>query len=148
MTGWRVGYLCAPEELCSAALKIHQYVMLSAPTGAQHAAVEALKNGWESCAAMVNEYHVRRNLFVKSLNRAGLPCHMPKGAFYAFPSVKETGLSDEVFAERLLKEHHVAVVPGSIFGPSGEGHLRCSYAVSRDDLLTSVARIEEFIGKL
>ena len=97
---------------------------------------------------MVSEYHVRRNLFVKSLNRAGLPCHMPKGAFYAFPSVKETGLSDEVFAERLLKEHRVAVVPGSVFGPSGEGHLRCSYAVSRDDLLTAVARIEEFIGKL
>ncbi|ADN34784.1 aminotransferase class I and II [Methanolacinia petrolearia DSM 11571] len=148
MTGWRVGYLCAPEEICSAALKIHQYVMLSAPTGAQYAAIEALKNSWDSCKAMVNEYHVRRNLFVNSVNRAGLPCHMPKGAFYAFPSVKDTGLSDEVFAERLLKEHHVAVVPGSVFGPSGEGHLRCSYAVSRDDLLTAVARIEEFIGKL
>ncbi len=148
MTGWRVGYICAPEELCSAALKIHQYVMLSAPTGAQYAAVEALKNGWDSCAAMVREYRIRRNLFVKSLNRAGLSCHMPSGAFYAFPSVSETGLSDEEFAERLLKEHHVAVVPGSVFGPSGVGHLRCSYAVSRDDLMTAAARIEEFIGKL
>jgi len=148
MTGWRVGYLCAPEELCSATLKIHQYVMLSAPTTAQYAAVEALRNGADECHKMVSEYKIRRNLFVNGLNRAGLKTHMPKGAFYAFPNISDFGISDEEFAERLLKEHHVAVVPGNVFGPSGKGHLRCSYAVSREDLMTSVGRIEEFISDL
>lgn len=148
MTGWRVGYLCAPEQLCSAILKIHQYVMLSAPTTAQHAAVEALRNGADSCREMVSEYKIRRNLFVKGLNRAGLKTHMPKGAFYAFPNISEYGISDEEFAERLLKEHHVAVVPGNVFGPCGKDHLRCSYAVSRENLMASVGRIEEFISGL
>ncbi len=148
MTGWRVGYLCAPKEICSAVLKIHQYVMLSAPTTAQYAAVEALRNGADACQEMVREYKIRRNLFVKGLNRAGLTTHMPNGAFYAFPNITEYGLSDEEFAEKLLKEHHVAVVPGSVFGPAGEGHLRCSYAVSREDLMTAVGRIEEFVSEL
>ncbi|WOF17182.1 aminotransferase class I/II-fold pyridoxal phosphate-dependent enzyme [Methanoplanus sp. FWC-SCC4] len=148
MTGWRIGYLCAPEEMCKSILKIHQYVMLSAPTTAQYAGIEALRNGADSCREMVQEYKIRRNLFVKGLNRAGLETHMPKGAFYAFPSVKSFGISDEEFAERLLKEYHVAVVPGSVFGPSGKNHLRCSYAVSREDLMIAVGKIEEFISTL
>lgn len=148
MTGWRVGYICAPETICSAVLKIHQYVMLSAPTTAQYAAVEALRNGADACREMVSEYKIRRNLFVNGLNRAGLKTHMPNGAFYAFPNITEYGISDEEFAERLLKEHHVAVVPGSVFGPAGVGHLRCSYAVSREDLMTAVGRIEQFVSDL
>ena len=148
MTGWRIGYLCAPPSLCEAALKIQQYVMLSAPTAGQYAAVEALKNGAEARDEMVSEYMMRRNLFVKGLNRVGLECHMPNGAFYAFPSVASTGLTDESFAEGLLRDQHVAVVPGSVFGPSGAGHLRCAYAVSRDDLRTALDRIEEFISSL
>ena len=148
MTGWRVGYLCAPRELCAAALKIHQYVMLCAPAMGQLAAMEALRSGEEEKDAMVSEYRLRRNLFVEGLNRVGLPCHLPRGAFYAFPSVTQTGLSDDEFAERLLKEKKVAVVPGSVFGAAGKGHLRCSYAVSRQDLLTALKRIEEFISGL
>ena len=148
MTGWRVAYLCAPKELCDAVLKIHQYVMLSAPTMSQYAAVGALRNADQDREEMVTEYQMRRNLFVRGLNRIGLTCHLPRGAFYAFPSIKDFGLSDVEFAERLLKEQHVAVVPGSVFGPSGEGHLRCAYAVSREDLREAVNRIEAFITSL
>jgi len=148
MTGWRIGYICAPQEIAAAALKIHQYVMLSAPTMSQYAAVEAVKNGWDARNEMVREYNIRRNLFVNGMRRAGLECHMPKGAIYAFPSVESTGLSDEEFAERLLKEKHIAVVPGSIFGPSGTNHLRCCYAISRDNLVTAIERIEEFVNEL
>jgi aminotransferase len=146
MTGWRVGYLCAPKEIAELALKIHQYVMLCAPTMGQMAAVEALRNGEEEKNAMVREYRQRRNLFVEGLNRIGLPCHLPKGAFYAFPSVAGTGLSDQEFAERLLTEQQVAVVPGSVFGPSGKDHLRCAYAVSREDLATALRRMEAFLS--
>lgn len=148
MTGWRVAYLCAPKELCDAALKIHQYVMLSAPTMSQYAAVGALKNADLDREEMVTEYQMRRNLFVRGLNRIGLTCHLPRGAFYAFPSVKEFGISDVEFAERLLIEQHVAVVPGSVFGPSGAGHLRCAYAVSREDLREAIRRIEAFTTSL
>jgi len=148
MTGWRVGYLCAPQELSEAILKIHQYVMLCAPAMGQVAALEGLRHGADARDRMVNEYMMRRNLFVRGLNRVGLPCHMPKGAFYAFPSVAGTGLADYEFAERLLKEQHVAVVPGSAFGPSGAGHVRCSYAVSKEDLQTAVEKIETFISDL
>lgn len=148
MTGWRIGYICAPRELCDAALKIHQYIMLSAPTMSQYAAVGALRGGDIAREEMVTEYQMRRNMFVRGLNRIGLPCHMPKGAFYAFPSVRDTGISDVEFAERLVTEQHVAVVPGSVFGPAGEGHLRCAYAVSRDDLRTAVDRIGEFLETL
>ncbi len=148
MTGWRVAYLCAPKELCDAALKIHQYVMLSAPTMSQYAAVGALKNADLDREEMVTEYQMRRNLFVRGLNRIGLTCHLPRGAFYAFPSVKEFGISDVEFAERLLMEQHVAVVPGSVFGPSGAGHLRCAYAVSREDLREAIRRIEAFTTSL
>jgi aminotransferase len=148
MTGWRIGYLCAPSTLCEAALKIHQYVMLCAPIMAQMAAVEALKNGEEEKNRMVREYHLRRNLFVEGLNRIGLPCHMPEGAFYAFPSVEKTGLDDISFAERLLAEKQVAVVPGSAFGEAGKGHIRCAYAVSREHLIEALKRIESFISGL
>jgi aminotransferase len=148
MTGWRVAYLCAPKELCDAALKIHQYVMLSAPTMSQYAAIGALKNADRDREEMVTEYQMRRNLFVRGLNRIGLNCHLPRGAFYAFPSVEQFNISDVEFAERLLKEQHVAVVPGSVFGASGEGHLRCAYAVSRDELREALQRIEAFVATL
>ena len=148
MTGWRLGYLCAPKEICDAALKIHQYVMMSAPTASQFAAIEALKNAEDSKNEMVAEYRIRRNLFVKGLNDVGLPCHIPKGAFYAFPSIEGTGLSDEEFAERLLKEQQVAVVPGSAFGESGAGHIRTCYAVDRAKLTEAVRRIGVFVESL
>ena len=148
MTGWRVGYLCAPKELCDAALKIHQYIMLCAPVMGQVGALEALRSAEEDKNSMVNEYRLRRNMFVAGLNRIGLTCHVPEGAFYAFPSVKGTGLSDVEFAERLLKEQKVAVVPGSVFGDGGEDHLRCAYAVSRKDLSEALGRMETFISGL
>jgi aminotransferase len=148
MTGWRIGYLCAPRELCDAALKIHQYIMLCAPVMGQVGALEALRSAEEDKNSMVNEYRLRRNMFVAGLNRIGLTCHVPEGAFYAFPSVKGTGLSDVEFAERLLKEQKVAVVPGSVFGAGGEDHLRCAYAVSRKDLSEALGRMETFINGL
>lgn len=148
MTGWRLGYLCAPKEICDAALKIHQYVMMSAPTASQFAAIEALKTGEEAKNEMVAEYRIRRNLFVKGLNDIGLPCHLPKGAFYAFPSIEPTGLSDVEFAERLLKEQEVAVVPGSAFGASGAGHVRTCYAVDRSKLIEAIRRMGEFVESL
>lgn len=148
MTGWRLGYICAPHDITAAALKIHQYVMLSAPTMSQYAALEALKNGEEAMREMVREYHLRRNLFVDGLNRIGLSCHTPEGAFYAFPSVKGTGLTDYEFAERLITEAGVAVVPGSVFGGGGIGHVRCSYAVSRQELTEAIRRMDEFIRSL
>ncbi len=148
MTGWRIGYLCAPKELCDAALKIHQYIMLCAPVMGQVGALEALRSAEEDKNSMVNEYRLRRNMFVAGLNRIGLTCHVPEGAFYAFPSVKGTGLSDVEFAERLLKEQKIAVVPGSVFGPGGEDHLRCAYAVSRKDLSEALGRMETFIKGL
>jgi len=120
MTGWRVGYLCAPKELCEAALKIHQYVMLCAPVMGQVGALEAIRSAEEDKNNMVQEYRLRRNMFVAGLNRIGLHTHVPEGAFYAFPSVKGTGLSDTEFAERLLTEQQVAVVPGSVFGIGGK----------------------------
>ena len=148
MTGWRVGYVCAPKTLCEAALKIHQYVMLCAPAMGQVAALEAIRSAEEEKNKMVDEYRLRRNMFVAGLNRIGLPCHIPEGAFYAFPSVKETGLSDTEFAEQLLKEQRVAVVPGSVFGAGGEDHLRCAYAVSRKQLAGALERIEKFMAGL
>jgi len=148
MTGWRIGYLCAPKPICDAALKIHQYVMLCAPVMGQIAAHAALRQAEENKNEMVREYRLRRNLFVEGLNRIGLACHLPQGAFYAFPSIETTGLSDEEFAERLLKEQKVAVVPGSAFGASGKGHIRCSYATSRQNLSLAVERMGAFIAGL
>jgi aminotransferase len=148
MTGWRVGYLCAPKELCDAALKIHQYVMLCAPVMGQIGALEAIRSAEEDKNNMVQEYRLRRNMFVAGLNRIGLPTHVPEGAFYAFPSVKGTGLSDTEFAERLLTEHRVAVVPGSVFGVGGKNNLRCAYAVSRKQLTEALGRMESFLNGL
>jgi aminotransferase len=148
MTGWRIGYLCAPKDICDAALKIHQYVMLCAPAMGQVGALEALRSAEEDKNSMVNEYRLRRNMFVAGLNRIGLTCHLPEGAFYAFPSVEKTGFSDTEFAERLLKEQKVAVVPGSVFGAGGEGHLRCAYAVSRRELAEALERMDAFLQSL
>ena len=119
MTGWRLGYICAPEPLAMQMLKIHQYAIMCAPTTAQHAAVEALRNGDDAVAAMREEYDMRRRLIVAGFNRIGLACREPKGAFYAFPCIRSTGLSDEEFCERLLYAERVAVVPGSAFGRGG-----------------------------
>ncbi|KAF0824256.1 aminotransferase [Cytobacillus firmus] len=145
MTGWRLGFVCAPEEISQAMLKIHQYAMMCAPTMAQFAALEALKTGKSDVEGMKKSYKRRRNYFVQSLNELGLTCHMPGGAFYAFPSIKSTGLSSEEFAEKLLLEEKVAVVPGNIFGESGEGHVRCSYATSMELLQEAIKRINHFL---
>jgi len=148
MTGWRIGYLCAPRAICDAALKIHQYIMLCAPVMGQVAALEALRSAEDDKNRMVDEYRLRRNMFVSGLCRVGLPCHVPEGAFYAFPSIRDTGLSDTEFAERLLLKEKVAVVPGSVFGKGGEYHLRCAYAVSRKALSEALERMERFISTL
>lgn len=148
MTGWRLGFVCAPEEITQAMLKIHQYAMMCAPTMAQFAAVEALKSGEDDVSEMRKSYRRRRNYFIQSLNDLGLDCHIPGGAFYAFPSVESTGLTSELFAERLLMEEKVAVVPGNVFGASGEGHIRCSYASSLEQLQESVKRIKRFLDRL
>ncbi|KEZ48397.1 aminotransferase [Metabacillus indicus] len=147
MTGWRLGFIAAPAELSGAMLKIHQYAMMCAPTMAQYGAIEALKNGMQDVEQMKKSYRRRRNFFVETLNEIGLPCHLPGGAFYAFPSIKETGLSSEEFAEKLLIEQKVAVVPGNVFGESGEGFVRCSYASSLEQLQEALRRMALFMEK-
>jgi aminotransferase len=148
MTGWRIGYALGDEKLVGAMTKVHQYTMLCAPTMAQVAGLEAIQKGEEEMLHMRHEYDLRRRLFVSGLNRIGLDCFEPRGAFYAFPSVKSWGLSSEEFAERLLREQKVAVVPGDVFGPSGEGFLRCSYATSREELIEALDRMETFLSDL
>ena len=148
MTGLRIGYAAGDESIISAMTKIHQYTMLCAPITAQIGAIEALRNGDGEMIKMVKEYNRRRKLVVNSLNKMGLECFEPKGAFYAFPSIKNTGLSSEEFANTLLKQHKVAVVPGNVFGDCGEGYLRCSYATSREELVEALSRIETFIDSL
>ncbi len=147
MTGWRLGFVAAPKEILQAMLKIHQYTMMCAPTMAQHAAIEALQGGKQDVLEMKKSYRQRRNYIVHSLNEIGLPCHMPGGAFYAFPSVINSGLTSEEFAEQLLMEEKVAVVPGSVFGSSGEGYIRCSYASSLDSLQEAIKRMGRFMEK-
>ncbi|MES0856074.1 aminotransferase [Geobacillus sp. G4] len=148
MTGWRLGFAVAPDEILQAMLKIHQYAMMCAPTMAQYGALEALRSGERDVAEMRNSYRRRRNYFVASLNEIGLPCHLPGGAFYAFPSIKPTGLTSEQFAERLLIEEKVAVVPGNVFGQSGEGYIRCSYASSLEQLQEAIKRMKRFLARL
>lgn len=148
MTGLRIGYAAGSEEIIGAMTKVHQYAMLCAPITAQMGAVEALKNGDGEMKQMVREYDRRRRLIVDGLNRLGLDCFEPKGAFYAFPSVKSTGMTSEEFAGRLLKEQKVAAVPGDVFGDCGAGHLRCSYATSREELVEALGRIEAFLDTL
>ena len=147
MTGWRLGYACGPVEIIDAMTKIHQYTMMCAPTMAQYGALEALKNGMESVENMKMSYRQRRNYVVNALNEMGLSCHVPGGAFYVFPSIKETGMSSEEFAQRLLEEERVAVVPGHVFGESGEGYIRCSYATSIKQLGVALQRMTRFVEK-
>ena len=148
MTGWRLGFVCAPPEISSAMLKIHQYALMCASTMSQYAAIEALKNGRPDVDEMVKSYRRRRNYIVQSFNEIGLECHVPGGAFYAFPSITSTGLTSQQFAEQLLMKEGVAVVPGDVFGESGEGHIRCSYASSLEQLSEAVKRIKRFIDYL
>ena len=148
MTGWRVGYVAAPKPLLKSMMKIHQYTMLCAPIMSQKAALEALKNGEKEVVKMVDDYNRRRRVITKGLNDIGLDCFEPKGAFYAFPSIKSTGLSSQEFAEQLLKENNVAVIPGNVFGDSGEGFVRCSYAASLDSIYEALNRMEDFVNNL
>ncbi len=147
MTGWRIGFAAANREIIAAMTKIHQYTMMCAPTMAQVAAIEALKSGEESVEEMVADYNRRRQVIVKGLCDIGLDCFEPTGAFYAFPSIKSTGMTSEEFAEKLLKEEKVAVVPGSAFGQCGEGHVRCCYATSLEDIEEALSRMKRFLAK-
>ncbi|GAF06194.1 aspartate aminotransferase [Paenibacillus pini JCM 16418] len=149
MTGWRMGYACAHPDLIAAMYKIHQYTVMCAPVMGQVAALEALTpTGLEEKDRMMESYNQRRRLIVQGLEQIGLTCHEPKGAFYAFPSIVSTGLSSNEFAERLLLEAKVAAVPGTAFGSSGEGFLRCSYATSVIQLNEALDRIGQFVNKL
>jgi aminotransferase len=145
MTGWRIGYVAADRHLIQALTKIHQYTMLSAPTMTQMAAIEALRNGETDVEKMVQEYNRRRRFMVKRLNEIGLSCFEPKGAFFAFPSIKGTGMNSEEFAEKLLLKEKVAVVPGTAFGPCGEGFVRCCYATSLPDIEEALRRMDRFV---
>ena len=147
MTGWRIGYAAASEEIVAAMTKMHQYTALCAPIMGQVAAIEALKAGEQEAQRMIEEYDRRRRVFVKGLNDIGLDCFEPRGAFYAFPSIRATGLSSEEFAETLLLEEKVAVVPGSAFGESGEGHVRCCYATSLSNIQEALARMGRFVER-
>jgi len=147
MTGWRIGYAAASAEVITSMTKIHQYTMLCASIMGQVAAIEALKSGESSVTKMVEEYNRRRLIIVKRLNDIGLPCFEPRGAFYAFPSIKSTAMTSEEFAERLLIEEKVAVVPGSAFGQCGEGYVRCCYATSLADIEEALSRMKRFVEK-
>lgn len=148
MTGWRLGYACAPKEILSQMLKIHQFAIMCAPTTSQYAAVEAMKNGDADVVRMRDQYNERRRYLLHRLKNMGLKCFEPFGAFYIFPSIKEFGMTSDEFATELLNSKKVAVVPGTAFGKSGEGFVRISYAYSIDDLKTALGRIEEFVNEL
>lgn len=147
MTGWRIGYAAAPAEILAAMTKIHQYTMMCAPTMAQVAALEALKSGADDVIEMTSDYDRRRMVMVQGLRELGLTCFEPKGAFYAFPSIKSTGLTSDDFAERLLTEEKVAVVPGSAFGEHGEGYIRCCYATSLAEIEEALTRMKRFVDR-
>ena len=148
MTGWRLGYACGPKELLTQITKIHQFAIMCAPTVSQHAAIAAMTSCDEVVAEMVEEYDMRRRLIVNGFNKLGLTCHEPKGAFYAFPSIKSTGLTSEEFCEKLLYSKQVAVVPGTAFGDCGEGFIRASYCYSTDHIKKALERIGEFLKEL
>lgn len=148
MTGWRLGYALGPKEIIDVMTKLHQFCIMSAPTTAQYAAIEALRHGDDDIVKMRDEYDTRRRLVVGKLNEIGLPTFEPQGAFYCFPCIKSTGLSSEEFCTRLLKEKKVALVPGNAFGESGEGYCRLSYSYSLKHLKKALTLIEEFIGEL
>ena len=148
MTGWRLGYICGPQEIVAQMTKIHQFAIMCAPTISQYAAVEALRNGDADVAKMRESYNQRRRFLMHAFEEMGLKCFEPFGAFYVFPCIKEFGLTSDEFAMRLLEEEHVAVVPGTAFGDCGEGFLRISYAYSIDDLKIALKRLERFIQRL
>ena len=148
MTGWRMGYVCGPAPVIQQMLKLHQFGIMSAPTTSQYAALEAMKNGDRDIEHMREEYDGRRRYLVDGLNRLGLPCHAPKGAFYVFPDIRSTGLSSDEFCERFLMEQKVAVISGSAFGPGGEGFVRCCYATSMKDIATALDRLAVFLKHL
>lgn len=148
MTGWRLGYACAHPILIQAMNKIHQYVIMSAPSSAQYGAIEGLRHGEEHVREMKESYQVRRNFIVNGFNRLGLPTHLPQGAFYIFPCIRSTGLSSEAFCEALLDDQKVACVPGTAFGKAGEGFIRVSYAYSIEQIKVALERIEAFLNKL
>ncbi len=147
MTGWRLAYTCARVDITEAMMRVHQYVMMSAPTAAQYAALEALHSGEEDVRGMVSEYDRRRRLMVRELNDMGLACVEPRGAFYCFPAVRSTGLSDEAFSEGLLTDERVAVVPGSAFGQFGVGHVRICYTAPLDVLEEALGRMRRFVSR-
>ncbi|HET9493394.1 MAG TPA: aminotransferase class I/II-fold pyridoxal phosphate-dependent enzyme [Chloroflexia bacterium] len=148
MTGWRIGYAAAPPAILAAMRKVHQYIIMSAPTTGQEAAIQALKQGEPHVQAMRAEYDRRRRTIVDGFNRLGLTCFEPRGAFYAFPSIESTGLNEDEFAERLLMEEKVAMVPGTAFGKSGAGHVRASYATSLENIEEALNRLERFMSRL
>ena len=148
MTGWRMGWACGPKEIISQITKIHQYAIMCAPTTSQYAAIEALKNCDDDVAYMMKQYNMRRRIIVKGFNDIGLTCNEPKGAFYAFPSIKSTGMTSEEFCEKLLYAKNVAVVPGTAFGDSGEGFIRASYCYSVEHINEAIKRIGEFLEEI
>ena len=148
MTGWRMGYVCGPKEIIGAITKLHQYGIMSAPPTSQYAAIEACTKGDEDLEAMREEYDGRRRFLVDGFRRLGLDCFEPRGAFYTFPCIRSTGLTSEQFCDRLLEQEHVAVIPGSAFGPGGEGFVRACYAASMKDLGEALERIERFLQSL
>lgn len=148
MTGWRLGYACAPKEIIKQMTKIHQFAIMCAPTTSQYAAVEALKNGDDDVKMMRQEYNQRRRFLLNAFKEMNIPCFEPFGAFYVFPCIKEFGMTSEEFATRLLQEERVAAVPGTAFGESGEGHLRISYAYSLDNLKKAMERLKRFVNRL
>ena len=148
MTGWRMGYVCAPKPIIAAMTKLHQFGIMSAPTTSQYAAIEAMRNGDGDIEHMREEYDRRRRYLVENLNRIGLECAEPKGAFYVFPCIRSTGLSSEEFCERFLREEKVAVIPGSAFGPGGEGFVRACYATSMKDIAEALTRMDNFLTNL
>lgn len=148
MTGWRLGFACGPKEIISQLTKIHQFAIMCAPTMSQYAAIEALTGCDDAVVQMKSEYNRRRRLMVDGFNKAGLTCREPKGAFYAFPCIKSTGLTSDEFCERLLEKKHVAVVPGSAFGKGGEGFVRASYCYSPEHIIEALKRIHEFVKEI
>lgn len=148
MTGWRLGYACGPREIMSQITKIHQYAIMCAPTTSQYAAIEALRNCDDEIKRMYDEYNMRRRLMVSGFNRIGLECREPKGAFYAFPCIKGTGMGSEEFCEKLLYSKNVAVVPGTAFGAGGEGFIRASYCYSTEHIKEAIERIGEFVKEI
>ena len=152
MTGWRMGYVCAPKELTRIMLKVHQYTIMCAPTAGQYAALEALRSGADTnyayVAEMVRAYDRRRRIMLDAYEKMGLHCFEPRGAFYTFPCIRSTGLTSQEFAERLLREEKVACVPGTAFGESGEGFVRCSYATATDKIVEAMARMQRFVERV